>query len=491
MKTLKHFLLTFAFVAAAYCMLPTIEAQEAKAKPGEAAEQAKDDKKAVKQYHRGYKYPSKYERDVSHYDAYKRHGYRMHRHVQAMTAPATWDSRTLGWIPPIDDQGNCGDCYGVSSSDALTVAFCKAGYQKADGGFHISTQYGLDYRNAYQGGCNGGDGPQVYAYMKATGFPADKYIDSSGKQQSDYPAYTARPGSQRLPAGAKMWKCTDWGYVTSDQSDRAPTVDEVKAGIMNYGTVTFAFDAGALDSYSGQPITRLGGSIDHEITGMLGWDDNKACPDGSKGAFICRNQWGASFGDNGYFWLGYKALPAIVEACFLVVTPLPPPPPPPPNPPTPPPAPPGPPPVPPPGPSPTPKSPVQLTLNPDGTYTLSGGIIVTRDMTLADILEAAKKMDAQPCDNCPGSQKPATPPRPPAPQTPEPPIAPKVDPPKVESSQRIYFDADFFTRHNLTPDGNDATGQWLTAPNYLVWERRQRSSLRVLPTKSLAGVMAP
>ncbi len=55
-------------------------------------------------------------------------------------------------------------------------------------------------------------------------------------------------------------------------------------------------------------VTRLGNNIDHEITGFIGWDDNKACPDGSKGAFICRNQWGSSFGDAGYF--GRVVVPA-------------------------------------------------------------------------------------------------------------------------------------------------------------------------------------
>lgn len=310
---------------------------------------------------RGYNHPSDEKRAKMHADAFHRHGHRQHYIVRAMTAPATFDSRTMGWISPIRDQGNCGDCFGVEASDALTIAFIKAGYQKADGSFVISEQAGLDC-GYYHGGCNGGDGPQVYSVMKSTGFPAEKYVDDAGKTINDYPAYTGSPKSCRTAPGAKRWKCADFGYVTSDQSDRAPTVNEVKAGIMAYGTVTFAFDASALNSYNGAPITRLGRNIDHEITGFIGWDDSKACPDGSKGAFICRNQWGKGFGDGGYFWLAYSAVPGVVEACFITATPLPPPPPPP----SPVPVPPGPAP-----PSPTPIGSVKLTIAgtlPPGTY---------------------------------------------------------------------------------------------------------------------------
>ncbi len=302
------------------------------------------------EFGRGYVPPTPERKRQLHAIAFQAHGYRHYYQAKNMSAPLTWDSRAMGWIPPIRNQKNCGDCFGVEASDALTIGYIKVGWQKADGSFVISEQYGLDYSNAYQGGCNGGDGPQVYEYMRTTGFPAEKYLDTSGNTINDYPPYTASPGPRRLKPGAKMWGKSDltWGYVTSDQSDRAPTVDEVKNGIMRYGTVTFAFDAGGLDNMVGNVVRSLGVNIDHEITGFIGWDDNKPCPDGSKGAFISRNQWGASFGDGGYFWLPYTQLRRVVEAAFLTLAILPPPPPPPdPIPPTPPdpPIPPGPTPV--------------------------------------------------------------------------------------------------------------------------------------------------
>lgn len=40
---------------------------------------------------------------------------------------------------------------------------------------------------------------------------------------------------------------------------------------------------------------------------IVGFDDNKDTPDG-KGAFLVANSWGTSWGDNGYYWISYKAM---------------------------------------------------------------------------------------------------------------------------------------------------------------------------------------
>jgi C1A family cysteine protease len=39
---------------------------------------------------------------------------------------------------------------------------------------------------------------------------------------------------------------------------------------------------------------------------LVGFDDNMAMPDGSKGAFLVRNSWGTGWGIAGYFWMAYN-----------------------------------------------------------------------------------------------------------------------------------------------------------------------------------------
>ncbi len=48
----------------------------------------------------------------------------------------------------------------------------------------LSSQYGLDFPDAFQGGCDGGDESQVADYVKTHGVPLT----------SDYGPYTASPG---------------------------------------------------------------------------------------------------------------------------------------------------------------------------------------------------------------------------------------------------------------------------------------------------------
>lgn len=39
---------------------------------------------------------------------------------------------------------------------------------------------------------------------------------------------------------------------------------------------------------------------------LVGYDDTKVMPDGSKGAFLVRNSWGPTWGVGGYFWMAYN-----------------------------------------------------------------------------------------------------------------------------------------------------------------------------------------
>lgn len=286
------------------------------------------DPKAVQQFDpkskgAGYVPPTPQQREKSYAMDRARNGGRVAMAARMLSAPEKFDCHQMGWVPPVRDQGSCGSCYGVATADQLTCAFIKAGYQKNDDSFEINFQFGLDRCGPDFGGCNGGWGAEVAEWMVANGFPAERYVDASGKTVNDYPAYSARPQSCREKTGAKRWKPSAWGYC-SGSSSRPATVEEIKACLMQYGVVNIAFNANNAYANAGSNVVHITGQANHETT-LVGWDDAK---NGGKGAWKTRGNWGKGLGDGGYVWMTYNS--QIVDPFWMSATPLPPPPDPPP-----------------------------------------------------------------------------------------------------------------------------------------------------------------
>jgi hypothetical protein len=230
---------------------------------------------------------------------------------------------------------NCGSCYLYSTVyGTLTQAFVKAGYGKNDGSFVMSVQFFMDSGCGHPGfgGCGGGNGTEVIDWIAKNYCIAEKWVDTDGKTHNDYPAYSARSLNCRLPSGAKKWTGITWGMISASPN-RPATVLEMETSLVNFGAANISLDAGG--GFNSDEITQLGNSIDHEIE-CVAYNRNRVNKDGTKGAFLFKNQWNKSWGDGGYKWCTYKTFPRIVDPFFVAAAPLPPPPPPDPEPPTPP-----------------------------------------------------------------------------------------------------------------------------------------------------------
>jgi hypothetical protein len=383
--------------------------------------------KKKKKFFRGHKPASAEVRAKLHADSFKRNGNRV-KNFKNVTAPAFDCATAPGYvILPTDDQGSCGDCFGVSTTDGASMSLAKDGIITiAD---RLSSQAGLDC-GCFQGGCGGGDEAQVIEYIRTTGLPLTK----------DYGLYTANPGSCKDLSGMKIYKVSNWGYCTPTQQEGVANTQDMKNCIVQYGPISVAFDASECDAYSGGTMTGNGTIVDHAVL-CDGWDDNHDNGDGSKGAFIGRNQWGQASsttvafqsqpwgitinGVSGRFWIKYGADSWGTESIWIVSSGPTPPPPVPPTPPPPGPMPPVPP-TPPVPPGPTPPTPGQtftvvvpgqLITIPSYTFTVGSRLnrttvtIPARSIQLADqtvtgtIVNGNTKITAPhlptpPCPNC-------------------------------------------------------------------------------------------
>lgn len=242
-----------------------------------------------------------------------RHNGRMRR--LANTTAATYDCRTLGYVTAMLNQGNCGSCYLVSSMGVCNTSFKKSGKPDQKGKeMDLASQYGMDCHNF--GGCNGGDEGEVISYMKSNGFPTTL----------DYAAYTASSHACRFK-NTPLYKIDDYGFCHGDQGQGVATTQEMKSAIVAYGPISIAVAANSdWDSITTgvMPFRQLSPNDVNHAVSIVGWDDSK----GTKGAWIVKNQWGTSWGDQGYAWIQYGSHQIGTEAIWTVVTgtgPLPPP----------------------------------------------------------------------------------------------------------------------------------------------------------------------
>ena len=218
--------------------------------------------------------------------------------------PPTYDLRNYGKVSPVKDQGYFGTCWAFATYGSLESTLMPATPTPDFSEKNLANLAGFDVPPSPQNG--GGDMWMSAAYLARWNGPVDSATEP-------YPTTSTWTSSDAYPP-VKHVQNVVFFPARTNWTD----TDNIKGALTRWGAVYSSFYWGNTfynathTSYyqpasASDPPSPLGGG--HAVT-IVGWDDNYAAtnftttPEGP-GAWIVKNSWGATWGNNGYFYMSY------------------------------------------------------------------------------------------------------------------------------------------------------------------------------------------
>ena len=212
---------------------------------------------------------------------------------EPVSLPVRYDLRDYGRVSEVRDQGSWGTCWAFAALSALESSLlpdekCEfsVDHLAMNNGFNVDLDDGGDYNMAL-------------AYMTSWRGPVTEAQDPYGDGKYE----------DGLSAAVHLQDA-----VIINERDYS----QIKQLIMQYGAVQSAIysqpDIRSLSAYYNEENAAYyypeSQECNHDID-IIGWDDtypkeNFVTEPEKDGAFICKNSWGADFGQNGFFYISYE-----------------------------------------------------------------------------------------------------------------------------------------------------------------------------------------
>ncbi|MBO5561459.1 MAG: hypothetical protein J6A07_07370 [Firmicutes bacterium] len=237
------------------------------------------------------------------------------------TYPSKYDARDYGYITSVKAQGEAGSCWAFSFAACSEASMIKEGIAKGD--IDLSEAHMVWFVN--RAGCGTdendtvkGDGRQTDSPYTMGATPENAgYAAFAGRgveKESYAPFYNAKANFDKM-----SFDDDEQRYITEYRLKNmyfynANSVSDVKKGIMEHGALTLSYysdDAQFNESKAAYYSTEKNSSA-HAVT-LVGWDDdfpkeNFVTTPPNDGAWLVKNSWNNTWGDNGYFWMSYDTL---------------------------------------------------------------------------------------------------------------------------------------------------------------------------------------
>ncbi len=199
------------------------------------------------------------------------------------TLPAAYDAREEGIVLPVRNQLVEGTCWAFAACDALQTLFYK---NELECGYLSPQSFTTCFLGFTAEPVTKGGNEVVAGSMLAR---LEGLVTEEGLPYNPYNVSCVNYPKEEIPALA-----LGWNYL--------PKKDNIaiKEQILEYGSVSAAYrhenkyynEESNFYEYLGKEAANHGVSI-------IGWDDQK-------GAWLCKNNWGAYMHDNGYLWISYQ-----------------------------------------------------------------------------------------------------------------------------------------------------------------------------------------
>jgi predicted secreted protein len=209
--------------------------------------------------------------------------------------PTSFNWCDLGGCTPIKDQGACGSCWAFGTVGPLESKIkLLDGFQE-----DLSEQY-LVSCNTDNWGCCGGDWAHDYHLSKIP--PSESETGAVMEAAFPYGSALIDCADPEVPCSGPYthpYKIDGWAYVGPE--DGVPSGADIKQAIYDHGPVSVAICVGsAFAGYTGgvfQTNETCDEVVNHGVV-LVGWN-------GTHGAWILRNSWGATWGESGYMRIKY------------------------------------------------------------------------------------------------------------------------------------------------------------------------------------------
>jgi len=218
-----------------------------------------------------------------------------------VSAPAYYDLRALNRVTSVKDQGLEGTCWAFATYASMES--CLMPGENRDFSENnmknllssISPE-GFDYTSE-----EGGTYLMSTAYLTRWSGPVN---------ETDDPYDSSNNSSVYLPTGLDVQKHVQDVIIIPGRKNPIDN-DNIKSAIQNYGAIDSSMYVDPAYYFPDQRYYYYNGSSDsNHYVAIVGWNDSfdknqfPNVPPGN-GAFIVKNSWGTSFGDNGYFYVSY------------------------------------------------------------------------------------------------------------------------------------------------------------------------------------------